>query len=62
MQPREGETESENTTPATTKYELLLRCCAATVNDNDDATPSIDDGSATVQFSVRVACVCVQVC
>lgn len=65
MQPREGEIESENTTPATTKYELLLlRCCAAAVNDNDndDAMPSIDAGSATVQFSVRTACVCVQVC
>lgn len=34
---REKQRESENTTPATTKYELLLRCCAAAVNDNDDA-------------------------
>lgn len=34
---RERQRESENTTPATTKYELLLRCCAAAVNDNDDA-------------------------
>lgn len=58
---REKQRESENTTPATTKYELLLRCCAAAVNDND-ATPSIDAGSATVQFSVRAVCVCVQVC
>lgn len=68
MQPREGETEREWEHDASHDEvwaaATLLRCRSQRRRRRRrrDAMPSIDAGSATVQFSVRAACVCVQVC
>lgn len=66
MQPREGETEREWEHDASHDEvwaaATLLRCRCQRQRRRRDAMPSIDAGSATVQFSVRAACVCVQIC